>query len=263
MHHRNTAAVFVLVLTLLLVWSPAAAKIVVEPGPSEIPTDGINIDDEELVPIWTVPPMRLLTYYTLIYCPALAVPVGLLYSFSTLAFLGYRRASRQRPSENTTRRQIFACIRENPGISIPEIAAAMDVSRTTVNYHLFRLQRRNLVHRNIQGNTFGYFAYTDDLDATEEHLLMHLKNRTKKDLLALLLEAPGISQSDAAEAIEVSRATVSWHMKRLIRDGLVEARREGRTVHYRLTDEGGEVLEKEMENVGAEEEMGDAGPAAA
>ncbi|QYZ78141.1 winged helix-turn-helix transcriptional regulator [Methanofollis formosanus] len=262
MHHRSTAAVFALLLTLVFVWSPAAAKIVVEPGPSEIPTDGINIDDEEFVPLWQVSPMRLLTYYTLIYCPALAVPVCLLYSSGILAFLGYRRASRQRPSESSTRQQIFACIRENPGITVPGIAGATAFSRGTVNYHLFRLQRRGLVHRKGQGNTFGYFAYTDDLDATEEHLLMHLKNRTKKNLLALLLEAPGISQSEAAEAIEVSRPTVAWHMERLIRDGLVEARREGRMLHYRLAPDAGEMIKREMRG-GTDEEMDDAGTAAA
>ncbi|QYZ78692.1 winged helix-turn-helix transcriptional regulator [Methanofollis formosanus] len=260
--HQNPAAISVLIMTLLLLWSPAAAKIVVEPAPAELPANVTFIDDEEFVPIWTVSPMRLLTYYTLIHCPALAVPVCLLYSSGILAFLGYRRASRQRPSDNPSRLQICACIKENPGITVPEIADATDFSRGTVNYHLFRLQRKGLVHRKGQGNTFGYFAYSDSLDATEEHLLMHLKNQTKKSLISLLIEAPCVSQSEAAEAIEVSRPTIAWHMERLIRDGLVEYRRDGRTVRYRLTDEAGEVLGK-IRKGRTEEGLMDKGPATA
>lgn len=188
MHHRDLAVIFTLALILLIGWSPATAKIVVEPGPSEIPPDAIIVDDERIVPLWQVSPKQLLTCYLLIYCPALAVPIKFLYSFGILAILGYRLASRDRPSENPNRRQIFACIRGNPGISASEIADTTGISRGTVNYHLFSLQRKSLVHKNQQGNTIGYFAYTEDLDTTEEHLLMHLKNRTKKSLLSLLMK---------------------------------------------------------------------------
>ncbi|MBP2145926.1 putative transcriptional regulator [Methanofollis sp. W23] len=260
--HRTPTAIIILILILLLVPIQATAKIIVEPIPPEIPTDGINLDDEEIVPIWSVPPMQLLTYYMLIYCPALAVPIKFLYSFGILAFFGYRCASRRLSPETSTRRQILMCISDNPGITVSEIAGATEISRGTVNYHLFRLQRKGLVHRTGQGNTFGYFAYSETLNATEEHLLIHLKSQTKKKLISLLMETPDISQSEAAETVKVSRATITWHMKKLIRDGLVESRKEGRTMHYRLTPDAGEILGKEMKEETEEEKM-DTGPATA
>ena len=70
--HR--AALLLIFLALLLLWSPAAAKIIVEPGPAELPTDGINVDDERFVPVWQAySPLEFLTIVLLIHCP-LAVP---------------------------------------------------------------------------------------------------------------------------------------------------------------------------------------------
>ncbi|WP_220682452.1 winged helix-turn-helix transcriptional regulator [Methanofollis formosanus] len=257
--------VLFLIFTLLL-FSPgyqATAKIVVEPIPAEIHPDRISLDDEEIVPIWHSSPMRLLTCFLLIYCPLLACPVELFYSLGIWTYLGYRRASRQRPFDNPNRWQIFTCIRENPGISVAEVVAATGVSRGTVHYHLAHLQKRNIIHKNIEGNSIGYFAYTNDFDVTEEHILMHLKNKTKKSLLSLLLETPGLSQSEVAEAIEVSRPTVCWHMERLIKDGVVESKKiEGR-VRYRLTHDAWEMLEKERRSGGTKDDTTDSRPAAA
>lgn len=260
--YRTPPVIFVFILVVLLVWSPTTAKIVVEPIPPEIPDDAVIIDDEEIVPIWSVSPMQLLTYYMLIYCPALAVPVKFLSSFGILAFFGYRCASHQHSPETSNRRQILMCISDNPGITVSEIVEATEISRGTVNYHLFRLQRKGFIHRNGQGNTFGYFEFSETLNETEEHLLIHLKSQTKRKLISLMMETPDVSQSEAAETVKLSRATVTWHMKRLIKDGLVESRKEGRTVRYRLTHDVGEILGKEIKEKTEEERM-DTGPATA
>ncbi|QSZ66728.1 winged helix-turn-helix transcriptional regulator [Methanofollis aquaemaris] len=257
---------FVLFLIFaLLLFSPgyqATAKIIVEPIPAEMPPDRISLDDEEIVPIWHLTPVKIVMCFALIYCPLLSCPVELFYSLSIWAYLGYRRASRHRPFDNPNRWQIFTCIRENPGISVTEIAAATGVSRGTVHYHLAYLQKRNLIHKNTEGNTIGYFAYTDDFDPTEEHILMHLKNKTKKSLLSLLIEKPGVTQTEAAEAIEVSRPTVAWHMERLIKDGVVESKKIKGRVRYQLTHDAWEMLEKEREG-GRKEDTIDSGSATA
>ncbi|MFY9406717.1 MAG: transcriptional regulator, partial [Candidatus Methanoculleus thermohydrogenotrophicum] len=60
--HRAALLLIFLTLALLLLWSPAAAKIIVEPAPPELPTDGINVDDERFVPVWQAySPLEFLT----------------------------------------------------------------------------------------------------------------------------------------------------------------------------------------------------------
>ncbi|WP_298666730.1 hypothetical protein [uncultured Methanofollis sp.] len=53
---RIDRIVLLFLLLLFVAWSPAAAKIVVEPEPAEVPADAINVDDEVLVPWWAVLP---------------------------------------------------------------------------------------------------------------------------------------------------------------------------------------------------------------
>ncbi|MDD3621673.1 MAG: winged helix-turn-helix transcriptional regulator [Methanofollis sp.] len=257
--------VLFLIFTLLLL-SPgfhATAKIIVEPGPTEIPEDGINLDDEEIVPIWHSAPMQLVTYFALIYCPLLACPVEIFYSIGIWAHLGYRRISRHRPFDNPNRWQIFSCIKKNPGVTATEIATAMGVSRGTVHYHLTHLQDRSLINKIAKGKTIGYFVYNEKLDTAEEEILLHLKNTTKKNLLSALRETPGISQSEVAEVVEVSRPTVSWHMEQLIRDGLVEVKKAKGRVRYWLTHDALDMLEKERGGGGKEDDKIDPRSAAA
>ena len=44
------------------------------------------------------------------------------------------------------------------------------------------------------------------------------------------------SASDLIEDLDISKANLSKHMALLIRSGIVEARRQGRQLYYRLTD---------------------------
>jgi len=236
----------ILLLTLVFLFSslgsPAMAKILVEPAPAELPTDGVNIDDERFVPIWHLSPVQLATYFILIYCPVLALPAEIFYSAGLWAVLGYRRVSRQRDPVNDNRQEIFACIREHPGAGLIDIETETGISRSTVRYHLGCMEQRGLIHRLKTGGTVGYFRNTADRDRTEEQVLIHLKNETRECLISLLMKRPGSSQSEGAEAAGISGPTVSWHMKRLISDGIVRSRKDRHMLRYWLTPEAGRIL---------------------
>ncbi|GLI45839.1 winged helix-turn-helix transcriptional regulator [Methanoculleus bourgensis] len=235
--HR--AALLLIFLALLLLWSAAAAKIIVEPGPAELPTDGINVDDERFVPVWQAySPLEFLTIVLLIHCPLLAVPFEIICSTGVLAFLGYRTS--RHPLDNKKRSRIYACIRDHPGITPTEIARATGINRGTTRYHLSRLREAGLVSAVNRDGRVGYFRR--GYDATSKTICCHLRNNTRREILALLLEEPGVTQSEVADTIGVARSTVAWHMRRLVADGLVGANRDGRTVRYALTSRTLHVL---------------------
>ena len=231
--HRAAVLLTVLTLALLVLWSPAAAKIIVEPGPAELPTDGINVDDEWFVPVWQAySPSEFLTIVLLIHCPLLAVPVELVYSVGVTAYLGYRTP--RSPLDNKKRSRIYACIRDHPGIAPAEIACITGINRGTTRYHLSRLREAGLVSALYRDDRVGYFR-NGDYDTAEKVVCLHLRNGTRRQILALLLEVPGVTQSEVANTIGVARSTVAWHLLRLVADGLVESDRDGRTVRYVLT----------------------------
>lgn len=233
---RKAADLFiVLSLALLVLWSPAAAKIIVEPGPAELPTDGINVDDEWFVPVWEAySPLEFLTIVLLIHCPLLAMPFELVYSTGVMAYLGYRTS--RCPLDNKKRSRIYACIRDHPGIAPAEIARITGINRGTTRYHLSRLREADLVSALYRDDRVGYFR-NGDYDTAEKVVCLHLQNGTRRQIFAHLLEKSGITQSEIAEIVGISRSTVAWHLQRLAADGLVEANRDGRTVCYTLTGE--------------------------
>jgi len=232
---------FFLALALfVLLWSPAAAmKIIVEPGPAELPTDVTYIDDEWFVPVWQAySPVEFLTIVLLIHCPLLAVPFEIVCSAGVLAFLGYRTS--RHPLDNKKRSRIYACIRDHPGIAPVEIARTTGINRGTIRYHLSRLRGAGLVSAVNQGGRVGYFQ--SGYDATSKTICCHLRSGTRREILTLLHGAPGITQSEIADDTGISRSAAAWHLQRLNADRLIESDRDGRTVRYALTEDALEVF---------------------
>jgi len=221
------------IFILLLCLNPATARITVEPGPAELPTDMINVDDEYFVPLWQVPPMQLISYFILIHCPLLAFPAELISSSSLWAYLGYRAVLQKIP-ENENRKRIYACIREKPGISVPQIAEAIGMSRGAVAYHLSRLRSKEKIKKVYTRGYVGYLTSDRELSPNEELALLHMQNDTEKEILFLLLNTPDLSQSELAAAIGISGPAISWHMMRLGSDGIIQSSIVGRETRYRL-----------------------------
>ncbi|MDK2974120.1 MAG: hypothetical protein PWP08_491 [Methanofollis sp.] len=230
---KRTLSIFMGIFILLLCLNPTEARIIVEPGPAELPTDMINVDDEYFVPLWEVPPMRLITTYVLIYCPLIAFPVEMIYSSGLWAYLIYRTASRKVP-ESENRKKIHACIKDCPGISASQIAGAIGISRGAVAYHLSRLRAEQRIKKSYTRGYVGYLTPDRGLSPNEEHTLLHMQNATEKKILFLLLNTPDLSQSELAAEIGISGPAISWHMMRLNSDGIIQSFIAGRETHYRL-----------------------------
>lgn len=234
--------VLTLVLLLLVVATPATAKIVVEPGPSEVPTDMINVDDEYFVPLWTVPPMRLASYFALIHSPDWACPIiKILFSLSGAIVIA-ARDRRRRPLDHEKRRAIYACIRDSPGISFADIVQTTGISRGTAHYHLICLKAAHLVTAVRKDSLIGYFESKNAGGTMEQSILLHLRSTIEEQILTLLLETPGLSQSEIADFVGITGPSISWHMKRLAADEVVESYRDGRKVRYVLTPAAVETL---------------------
>lgn len=240
---KSVQPVVVLLLVILLIELPATAKIVVEPGPSELPTDVEYIDDEEIVPIWwNLTPAQVTEYYLVLWLPFLAVPLDLMYSIGAGIYLGYRNASQRRLQDNENRRQILACIRDHPGISRGKICDLTGISIGTAQYHILCLEKAGMIVTIRLNNRRSYFKNSDELGATDRCLLIHIRSTTEEQILTLLLETPDLSQSEIADRVGITGPSISWHMKRLTTDGIVESHRDGRKVRYALTSHAAETL---------------------
>ena len=68
----------------------------------------------------------------------------------------------------------------------------------------------------------------------ETAILAALSTETQREILDHIIRNTTLSQNQLAKLVNLTPATVSWHMKRLAYLGIVERIKEGRQVSYRI-----------------------------
>lgn len=117
--------------------------------------------------------------------------------------------------------QVLSEVKENPGIHFRQLQRNLDCTSTTLNYHLDRL---NLRDRKIRGYRR---IYPGDLSEELERPLAALNHSVRGPMIYYISE--GDSASELVEKLDVSKSTVSSHLKVLNEDGLVNEEKEGRS----------------------------------
>jgi DNA-binding transcriptional ArsR family regulator len=95
-------------------------------------------------------------------------------------------------------------------------------------------------------------ALADSGLAHDDDLWAAVADPTRRRLLDLLLARGGATATALAEELPVSRQAVAKHLAVLDRNGLVDARREGREVRYTVRPERLEEARKRMADIAAE-----------
>jgi ArsR family transcriptional regulator len=75
-----------------------------------------------------------------------------------------------------------------------------------------------------------------------EHFSL-LAGETRLKIITLLSESGELCVCDLATVLEMTPAAVSQHLSRLRSGRLVQSRRDGMTIYYRLTQAGAELPE--------------------
>jgi len=141
-----------------------------------------------------------------------------------------------------TRSNLLAHVAENPGVHFNALVRELDVTPDKLQRLTRDLEADDeLVAAQLYGKTH---FYTDTHDEWERRALALIRRETSREILLYLLEAERAPPSDVADHVGIARSTLEWHCERLIDAGLVEKRREGRTVELVVTrtDEIGELL---------------------
>ncbi|HZD43661.1 MAG TPA: metalloregulator ArsR/SmtB family transcription factor, partial [Methanomicrobiales archaeon] len=76
-----------------------------------------------------------------------------------------------------------------------------------------------------------------ELDDEERAILSVLRYETTRQILLYLLESGPARNGEIAEAVDVTSATISWHLSNLTDESIVESDQEGRTTRYRVANE--------------------------
>lgn len=119
-----------------------------------------------------------------------------------------------------SRKRIFECVTTNPGAHLREIARRCAMPLGTSLYHLDHLETYGLLVSRRDGRYKRYFG-SHSIGRREKELLSLLRHEAPRRLVQAILERGPATQRDLCEAVGVSRSTVSFHLNRLVVDGVV------------------------------------------
>jgi len=135
-----------------------------------------------------------------------------------------------------TRRHIYNAIVRYPGLHERELARKLDMSLSTLDYHLHYLAKRDIIVFRKDGRYTRYFA-TRKVGREDKKIIAILRQNTPRAMVLYLLTRPNAIHKEIAKSVGKSPSTVSFHLKKMVGVGIVEAVSLGRETAYHIADE--------------------------
>jgi predicted transcriptional regulator len=136
---------------------------------------------------------------------------------------------------NASRRRIFEYLCRNPASSVSAISKVTGISIHSVNWHLRRLIESDYLHKTSRGKKTVYYPlnliHTHDIPIFE---ILNIKKA--KDILLIITDKNGISQSEICKILGLKHQAVIWYTKKLIKLGLITSLEDGKFRRYYPTE---------------------------
>ncbi len=169
------------------------------------------------------------------YLPVLAVAlVGIAFAgaanteagkywfFKFLIIPLYVKLSKKDILDHFIRGQIYGYLVVNPGENYTTIKRNLDLKNGTLTYHLDVLEREGFIKSQLKGTKRHYYPKGVKMPDNGTGF-----PAIKEDIVRRVEETPGISISDLASLLGVSRQLTNYHLKGLVQDGYVQVERRG------------------------------------
>jgi predicted transcriptional regulator len=132
-----------------------------------------------------------------------------------------------------TAERILQFIQHNPGCHLRKIKEAINISMGTVQYHLEKLEKNGKVVSTRHG-LYKYYFPAGIFKENEKEILKVLGQETPRDILMFIIEEQAPTQTEIANRVGISPASVNWYIRRLIDIMLIVEIKDGRYKRYQL-----------------------------
>ena len=123
----------------------------------------------------------------------------------------------------------------NPGTHLREVARRVEAPLGTALYHLDFLDDRGLLVARRDGRYKRYFP-AHSFGSDDKALLTVLRHEVPRRIVVSLLGSSAATQRRLSVCLGVSRSTLSFHINRLLEEGIVGRERDGPEYVYHLAD---------------------------
>jgi predicted transcriptional regulator len=133
------------------------------------------------------------------------------------------------------RKRITEYIRRNPGVHFRQISRDLDLAVGQVDFHLNALVKGEVLVKETGTGNVRFFV-RDKFSKDERKAMSILRREIPRGIVLYLLDNPGSGPSKILENFNFTSATMSYHLRRLEKIGVLRVDQKGRERHYFIDD---------------------------
>jgi len=138
-----------------------------------------------------------------------------------------------------TRIRLYTLISQNPGLHLSKIAELLEMSSPLAEYHLTYLEKNNYIMSvaDEKGYYKRFYITHGDVGREEKKSIALLRQEPLLKIVLLLLRHPSLQHKVIAEKLKIAPSTLSYHLSKLVENGIIEVASYGEEKGYVLKNE--------------------------
>jgi predicted transcriptional regulator len=133
------------------------------------------------------------------------------------------------------RRDLYQYINKNPGMHLRAMGRALKISLGDIRYHLDYLEKKDLISSQKGEYKKTYFSATDIHHGDRDTLAL-LRQDSPRKILLFLINHPSAHFKDIQQELKKSKSTISFHLNKLTKCGIIEVDTEENKKVYSITN---------------------------
>jgi len=137
--------------------------------------------------------------------------------------------------ELNTRRKIYNIVAKNPGLHLSRIAEILNMRISLAEYHLVYLEKNQVV---VTVKEPGYSRYyiKGEVGTENKKILALLRQEIPLKIVLFLLNNINSQHRDILKNIDVAPSTLSYHLRKLMKNGIVAVQTYGEGKGYSIVN---------------------------
>lgn len=133
------------------------------------------------------------------------------------------------------RKKLFLYVQANPGVHFREIQRDMELQVGQLEFHLNELVKKEALVKEIKTGNARFYV-RDKFSHEERKVMNFLRKEVSRDIILYLLENPDSSPTDILKVFTFSGPNLSYHLRRMLKEGIIDFETKGRERVYHITD---------------------------
>ena len=138
----------------------------------------------------------------------------------------YSRLQKDTLADEPTRQKLLSTIYTEPGTNFTQLKERLGLHNGTLAHHINILENNKMVTSHRSGRQRLFFPFGGSINSTIRNSL--ITNKTQKDIIQMVKENPGITQSMISQQLDMSRQKINYHVNSLSNNSILRVEKQGR-----------------------------------